>query len=251
MLSKIKDSLFLVYQPILDGAGQFSKCEALMRWDREKLDCSPQDLIDWAEEDKQAILEIDMLVLKRLAGDLLVFSKNDIDLNSIRFAINVSPTTLGINDQYIKTVNSLLEGIPENLLEMEILESKISDECRTRVKSALQELRRMGFTLAIDDFGGGFDSIQKITEIDYSNLKIDGSLINNIESCQSTRLVVQTVTELAHKLNKTVTAEKIEHKAQYEILKEAGCDFFQGFYFSKPLHIEDFIQFINKKTKQK
>lgn len=248
-LTNFRDRFYLVYQPIMNSLSQIEKCEVLLRWDNGFVDCTPQQLIEWAEEDKEAIVQIDIMVLEKLINDISILIKDGYQFFPMRFAVNVSPTTLGLDSRYLRQAGQLVSQLPDNLLEMEVLESKVHDSYRPRIKLALKQLAKMGIFLSIDDFGAGFDSILKMTEMGYRNIKVDGELVTGVHSCKATCQVVSSLIELAHNLGKTVTAEKIEHTEQFEALKQIGCDYFQGYYFSKPVLLNEFLGLLNASDK--
>jgi len=250
-LAALRERFYLVFQPIMNAQSQIEKCEVLLRWDQSIINASPQQLIGWAEQDKKAIVMIDKMVLERLVSHLFGLSRDGYQLWPMRFAINVSPTTLGIDSDYLVMAEELISRLPTKMIEIEVLETKVHDSYRPRIKRALRRLDKMGVTLSIDDFGAGFDSITKMTEMGYSNIKIDGELVNGVHRCYPTQMVVASLVELAHKLDKTVTAEKVEHEEQFEVMKTIGCDYFQGYYFSKPLTLDEFLQFIDARPVQK
>lgn len=243
-LTALRKRFYLVYQPIMNSLSQIEKCEVLLRWDKNLFNGSPQQLIEWAEHDKSAIVLIDVMVLEKLVDELLMLIAVGYSLHSIRFAINVSPTTLGIDNSYLLKAEELVSRLPEKLIEMEVLEGKVHDCYRPRINQALKRLAKIGVSLSIDDFGAGFDSILKMTEMGYRNIKIDGELVTGVHSNHVTRMVVSSIIELAHKLDKTVTAEKIEHREQFDALKAIGCDYYQGYYFSKPVCLDEFIELL-------
>ena len=244
-LTDFHERFYLVYQPIMNSRSQIVKCEVLLRWDRGYIDCTPQQLIEWAEQDKEAIVQIDIMVLEKLINDISTLITEGYQFFPMRFAVNVSPTTLGLDSRYLRHAGQIVTQIPDGLLEMEVLESKVHESYRPRIKLALKQLDKMGIFLSIDDFGAGFDSILKMTEMGYKNIKIDGELVTGVHSCKATCQVVSSLIDLAHKLGKTVTAEKIEHPEQFDALKQIGCDYYQGYYFSKPVLLNEFLSLLN------
>jgi EAL domain-containing protein (putative c-di-GMP-specific phosphodiesterase class I) len=104
----------------------------------------------------------------------------------------------------------------------------------------LQELRDLGIRISIDDFGTGYSSLSYLKLIPTNTIKIDKSFVNNIENSSKDVAIVSTIIHLAHSLGCDVVAEGVETEEQFNILKKNGCDFVQGYYFSKPLQKSDF-----------
>lgn len=234
MISEIEKSFYLVYQPIVDRNKQVVKFEVLSRWDFEQVKMTPQELIEWAENDIEGIIRLDALVFNRFAND---FSSLEIK-DEIKFCLNVSPVTLGTDPDFMFKIDSVIKKATTNLIEVEVLESKVKPELEFPVQAALGMISQKGIGISLDDFGNGHACVKKLTH-DYTNIKIDGALISRVHLCSRTKQIVATVIKLAHTLGKTVTAEKIENHEQYLELLTIDCDFFQGFFFGRPVKAED------------
>lgn len=234
MISEIEKSFYLVYQPIVNRKKKIVKYEVLSRWNFEQIKIAPQELIDWAENDIEGIILLDAMVFKRFTKD---FSELDLK-NNVKFCLNVSPITLGMDPSFILKIESVIKATTANCIEVEVLESKVKPNLEPQVQAALRLISQKGIGISLDDFGNGHACVKKLIH-DYTNIKIDGELIAKIHVCHRTKHVVSTVIELAHTLGKTVTAEKIECLEQYHELLSINCDFFQGFFFSYPVRLED------------
>ncbi|PLA73956.1 hypothetical protein CYQ88_08305 [Hydrogenovibrio sp. SC-1] len=234
MISKIEKSFYLAYQPIVDRNKKIVKYEVLSRWDFEQIKITPQELIDWAEDDIGGIILLDAMVFKRFTKDF-----NELKLkNNVKFCLNVSPITLGMDPNFILNIESVIKSTTAKRVEVEVLESKVKPELEFSVQTALRLICQKGIGISLDDFGNGHACVRKLIH-GYTNIKIDGELVSKIHLCSRTKHVVSTVIELAHTLGKTVTAEKIECTEQYHELLAIDCDFFQGFFFGRPMKLED------------
>lgn len=250
MIDQLSKSLYLVYQPIVDSEANIVKLEVLIRYDMDAVGMAPQDLIEWAEKDIDAMIKIDQLVFARFLAHRLIFSSRKRELI---IALNVSPISLAKNSNFIGMVQSLIAAYAKTTtqLEVEVLESWICPECVKNYQKNLAELRKLGMGLSLDDFGSGYACVRKLTHEPFTNIKIDGDLVGNIDVCLQTQSVVGAVIKLAHKLGKTVTAEKVESVEQFNILKVLGCDYFQGYLFGKPAKLEDIFRLMDNQSTQK
>lgn len=126
-------------------------------------------------------------------------------------------------------------------LELEITEDVLFELTDTSKKSLLA-LKKQGYKIAIDDFGTGFSNFDYLQQIEVDVLKIDKSFVNRIQDTSKSYLVVEAIIKMSHILGVTVVAEGVETKAQLKSLKSMGCDIVQGYYYSKPLSLDDFLE---------
>ena len=108
----------------------------------------------------------------------------------------------------------------------------------------LVKLKQLGFKLSIDDFGTGYSSLSYLVRFPLDVLKIDRSFIQHICSLDDKQAVVDAIIQMSHRLKMKVVAEGVESAQQVELLKQMGCDFIQGFYYSKPLPMDELLDFI-------
>lgn len=235
-----KEEFKLYFQPIHSEKG-IVKCEVLIRWFHNQLGfISPAEFIHCAEE-IGAITPIGNWVIQQSFKYYTVLSHKY--HKNIDFSINVSGLQLCEND-FAKHVEHLSQsyGIPKNNIIFEITENILVHNNRT-VMNNLTRLKELGFKLAIDDFGTGYSSFSYLEKFDMDILKIDKSFIDNKIQLEEYKLVGHLI-NIAHALNLEVVVEGIETKEQYTILESIGCNFYQGYYFSKPLDFEAFINYI-------
>ncbi len=240
-----RGELSLHYQPQFSADGRRATgVEALLRWQLpgEGL-VMPQRFITIAEETGM-IVPIGAWVLREACRQLR--SWLDIGLPPLRMALNLSARQLG-NADLIHTVREALAEyhIPPQLLELEITESAVMDKPEEAIK-VLQALKRMGVTLAIDDFGTGYSSLAYLKLFPIDHLKIDRSFVRDIERDPDDAAIAVSTIALAHSLGVRVVAEGVETQAQFDMLREHGCDEVQGFFFSEPLPAEAATQFLRR-----
>lgn len=128
-------------------------------------------------------------------------------------------------------------GIAPELAELEITESTFMDTSDNNMVT-LSKLKQWGFRIALDDFGTGYSSFQYLRTLPITTLKIDKSFIDSINQSKKAEYIVRQIIEMGHEMDLKVVAEGVEQEEQKEILKSLSCDLIQGYYYSKPLNLE-------------
>lgn len=131
------------------------------------------------------------------------------------------------------------------MLEIEITEMSMIEQNKDFI-SKIQNIKDMGITISVDDFGTCYSSLSYLKQSPVNALKIDRSFVQNINNEQSGIAMVAAIIKLAHALNLEVVAEGVEEIKELEILKEHACKYVQGYYFSKPLNVNDFTEKLEK-----
>jgi len=131
-------------------------------------------------------------------------------------------------------------GISPDLVELEITESAFFEDI-SLFRSTLEQLRDFGFRILMDDFGTGYSSLMMLHTVPIDVMKLDKSFIDDYED-ENGSSIIQCVLSLAKQLKIPVVAEGVETEEQYVYLKNSGCDFIQGYYFSKPLPKEEYVE---------
>jgi diguanylate cyclase (GGDEF)-like protein/PAS domain S-box-containing protein len=226
--------LSLHYQPLvsLRSGGGILGFEALLRWDHpERGGVSPASFIPIAEE-IGLIVPIGSWVLHEALGQLARWrARTGRDLT---MSINVSPRQLE-EDGIVEEVGAALieAGVDPSCVTLELTESEVLEEGASRQK--LEELRRLGVSIAADDFGSGFASYVALQQLPFTTVKIDRSLIDGLDGPQGKALAqVRSIVEMAHATDLVVVAEGIEREAQRAVLAELGCDIGQGYLLGRP-----------------
>ena len=162
-------------------------------------------------------------------------------------AINKSPIQFQKNNHphadWLTHLNSL--GLPGNSLTIEITEGVLLN-AESEITTALLDYRDAGIQIAIDDFGTGYSSLAYLNKFDIDYLKIDRSFIRNLAPNSSDMALSEAIIVMAHKLGLKVIAEGVETPAQRELLASVGCDYVQGYLFSRPLPPEEFEYLLRK-----
>jgi diguanylate cyclase (GGDEF)-like protein/PAS domain S-box-containing protein len=237
----------LVFQPIVNlETGFIRKAEALLRWQHPTRGLvSPAEFIPIAEQ-SGLIIKIGDWVFRQAA--LLAKHWQAIDGKDVQISINKSPVQFR-NDNNIQLTwfDHLHElGLSGNSIVVEITEGLLMEGSDAIVKRKLLAFRDNGVQVALDDFGTGYSSLSylKIFDIDY--IKIDQSFVRNLAPDASDLALCEAMIMMAHKLGIKVIAEGVETPEQRDLLIAAGCDFGQGYLFSKPLSAKDFESFLQK-----
>lgn len=236
--------LFLEYQPkiCLKSRG-VSGMEALVRWQHDGSVIPPFRFIPIIENSPM-IIEVGEWVLRTAC--LATKEWHKMGYEQLVVSVNVTNYQLK-QDGYIQSVKNLLaemEFDPKHL-ELEITESTIMEDVE-KMLVKLNELKNMGISISIDDFGTGYSSISYLKKLPAKILKIDRSFVMDSHKDASDKSIMSAIIALAKSLELETIAEGAELKEHIEILEELGCEKVQGYYFSKPLTVEKFTQFLRE-----
>lgn len=163
---------------------------------------------------------------------------------SISISVNLSLVSLG-DPNLAEKITQIVKksGVENKYIVLEITESA----AMTDIANAMENLTRLcmnGFSLSIDDYGTGYSSMQQLTRIPFNELKIDQSFVQDFSENQTLRIVVESSIKMAHELKVKSVAEGVETQEEFNILKTMECDIAQGYFISKPIVLEEFIDFI-------
>jgi diguanylate cyclase (GGDEF)-like protein/PAS domain S-box-containing protein len=237
-LARGQFQLFL--QPIVDlASGKISKAEALIRWrhpNRGYID--PSVFIPIAEE-TGVIVEIGDWVFQEVAAQLQRWREQQKE--ELQISINRSPvqfrTRSGPGSSWTEFLHRI--GLPGSAIAVEITEGLLL-EPNAMVVDQLAELRDAGVQVSLDDFGTGYSALSYLKKFDIDNLKIDQSFIRNLHAESEDMALCKAIIVMAHELNIKVIAEGVETEEQRALLANVGCDFAQGYLFSRPVPAGDF-----------
>jgi diguanylate cyclase len=229
----------LVFQPQMSlVTGELAGAEALLRWNhpREGLRL-PGSFIPVAER-TGLIAEIGEWVVSDVAATLANWHRDGFDG---RLAFNISPRQVERPDFFIRLRQSFADaGVPLSLVELEFTESAAM-EVGASVLEEIAALRNDGARIAIDDFGTGYSNIARLRAMPLDRVKLDPSLIADIESSEKARVIVQAVVQLIKGVDCEIVAEAVETVAQADILRAMGCETVQGYVFAEPMFEQDFL----------
>ncbi len=240
----IKEEQFcLYYQPIVSLQTQtLVGFEALIRWQHPQLGMvSPGVFIEVAEE-MGVISEIDLLAFKIACQQLAIWAEQFTVCKLPIININCSSTRLQ-QPEILEQISLILNdyGIPASKIKLEVTESGFFKTINTTINT-LRQIHKLGIKLCIDDFGTGYSSLSRLHNFPLDTLKIDRSFVMRLTSNTEGEAMIQTIISLAHNLNMDVVAEGIETQEQVEKLIELGCEYGQGYLFSKPLPSQQVTQ---------
>lgn len=227
------DYFYMVYQPQYHMEGKKLRgFESLIRMKTpDGRFISPGEFIPAAEKGDM-IVQIDDYVLRRVMREFKDIVREN---TSLIVSVNLSAKNVGSEDFVVRLCDiiSNTQFSPENL-EIEITEYCMVDSMDVTVKN-ITKLREMGIKVALDDFGTGYTSLNYVAKLPINLLKIDKSLIDDIELDKQSREFVHTVISMGHLMGCEVIAEGVESEGQLECLKANNCDFVQGYVWGKPL----------------
>ncbi|AUS86839.1 GGDEF domain-containing protein [Lysinibacillus sp. YS11] len=238
-----QDRLKLHYQPKIDlKTDSVIGMEALLRWYDPELGHIPPDRFIPFAEDCGLINDIGVWVLRKACAQARQW--NELHDLSLRVAVNISPIHISTGG-FVDMVRSVIAetGIDPNLLEIEITEMSMLDYTEDLIDT-IKQLRELGITISLDDFGTGYSSLNYLKKFPVDVLKIDRAFVRDIVPEKSGIAMISAMISLAHALNLQVVAEGVEEEAELNVLREHGCEYVQGYYFSKPLSVEDFTNLI-------
>ncbi len=231
------DEFHVVYQPIIDlRDGSVSGFEALVRWIHpERGFVSPVDFIPVAE-DAGLVAQIDRWVLETAAQEATKWQEVGRD---VVLSVNVSSKQFDL-DGLVEHVTAVLEetGLPADCLKLEITESAVMDQPEAAARM-LEEVQAMGVKLALDDFGTGYSSLSHLHRFPFDTVKIDRSFVSLMGEEGQDPEFVRVMLALADSLSMDAVAEGIETALQWQVLREFGARYGQGYYFARPLPAED------------
>ena len=241
-----RKELTLYYQPRVDlESGMIQSVEALIRWDHPNWGIIlPAEFIPLAEETGQ-IVEIGEWVLQSACKQSMLWQ--EAGLAPIRVAVNFSSQQFMQKD-LIEKISGLIKetGISPHLIEIEITESTVIKN-ELSITNVLNQIRKMGIMISIDDFGSGYSSLSYLRGFPVHTIKIDKSFIQDMSiHSQESIAFVASIISLANSLNMSIIAEGVETEDQLDILRKNNCKEIQGYLFCPPVSVEEFEEFLLK-----
>ena len=235
----LKDGQFRMYlQPLVREDGSAIGAEALVRWHKsDGTLIMPGDFIEILEN-VGLIQKLDLYIWELAVKQLSIWKKNG--KRDLFISVNMSAKDIYSIDVY-ETLTRLVDkyGVDSRMLRLEITETALLVEPE-KSDAVVSKLRAKGFLVEIDDFGKGYSSLSLLKNIQADVLKIDMSFLREIRDGERSRAILQSVIGMADSLGMDVITEGVETEQQLRALSEMGCSHFQGYYFSRPVPVEEF-----------
>ncbi len=244
----IKNRSFEVYyQPIYSVKDKkINSCEALIRLNDPELGfISPDEFIPIAEQ-KGRIVEVGKFVMEEVCKFLSFDNPMQYGLQFVDVNLSViqcmHPEIVGDIDAVLR-----LYGIPRNMVNLEVTETA-SAQSYALLQSRLNELHQSGFTISLDDFGSGFSSVEYLIKFPFDVVKLDKSLVWAYMSTKKYEPILKHYMPMLHSLGTKIVAEGVETEEMVNALTKLGCDYFQGFYYSKPIPKDKFLEYLKNSS---
>ena len=240
------ERVYLVYQPVHDVHGRVVSVEALIRWEHAEYGMIPAPAIINPAEECQLIHRIGAFAIERACRDLATWRQAGHP--DVKVAVNVSPVQLETTE-LPETVRLALSrhAVPANQLKLEVTEGRVLNITEASDRT-LRTLQAMGVALSMDDFGMGYTSLLYLQRIKLAAIKLDGCITRDIEHNPVNQDIVRTVARLGSSQGVSVIAEFVETAPQQALLRELGCDQFQGWLYSPGLKLPDLLRYLSERA---
>lgn len=243
-----RNELSMHYQPLISlKDGEVIGFEALLRWQHAKLGfISPAKFIPIAEE-SDLIIPITNWILKQTTAQIAEWQKISSSYRNLMVSVNISGKHLA-EEALLEEVQKCLKNskLSPSGLKLEITESTAMNNAERTIE-ILTKLNNLGVQLSIDDFGTGYSSLSYLHRLPFNTLKIDRSFVYSVGENGENSEILQTIVSLAKNLKMRVIAEGIETESQLLLLQNLGCDYGQGYLFSKPLPRDEMEDLLYKR----
>lgn len=238
-----RNEIFMLYQPQVDSKGKCLGAEALIRWNHPDYGFIYPPLIIYLAKEGKILPSLERRIFDMASGAIKEIQDNY--SGDFKISVNITAKSLAWDiETYMEQCIERYE-IPADKMWIEMTEQDMLLNTDNVVKK-LEYLKKVGHTLLIDDFGMGHTSIVYLQSNYFDVVKLDGSLVKNILSNATDQKIVASVVELGEKLGVKVLAEYVETKEQRDKLKELGCLWYQGYLYSKPIPLEEFISWMKE-----
>ncbi len=237
--------MHLEYQPKVNYKGEIIGAEALLRWNHSIYGyVSPLIILRICDE-ANLTTTLGRWIMKQALSDLEYWHQQE--YNKVSLSVNLSPRQLQEDATLVHYVKSCIElfRVDPGFIELELTENATIDRSDT-TQSKLKQIRDLGMNLSMDDFGMGHSSLLYLCNLNVNVVKIDASLVRNITKDEHYEQIVKSILSLCDQLKVKAVAEGVESKEQVELLHKLGCEYFQGFYFSRSLTGDKFMEFLNE-----
>jgi len=239
--------LELYFQPQVDlHSGKLLGAESLLRWQHPTRGFVSPDVFIPIAEEAGLINRIGLWVVEEMLRKAEAW-KFDRQFNGLIFSANVSAKQLD-EPGFVEAVEELFRryNYPPECIELEVTETAVMEDIHRSI-TTLSELKELGLHLAIDDFGTGYSSLNYLKRLPIDRLKIDRSFISDIPEDKNDETITRAIINLAKTLNLGVIAEGVETEEQADFLRQAECHEAQGYLYSQPLSVAQFVEFVRQR----
>lgn len=245
-----REQFLLYYQPQVDAEGRLTGAEALVRWQHpERGLISPAEFIPLAEE-TGLILPLGHWVLETACAQLVAWAAEP-EMAIFTLSVNVSARQFRHPD-FVDQVLAILDhtGANPQRLKLELTESLLLDDVEGII-AKMTALKARGVSFSLDDFGTGYSSLTYLKRLPLYQLKIDQSFVRDILTDPNDAAIARTIVALAQSMGLAVIAEGVETEGQRDFLAAHGCSAYQGFFFARPLPLDQFVAFMRENRKNR
>ena len=235
------NEISIVYQPQLDNQQHLYGVEALVRWNSKELGHIPPDVFIPIAEETDLMPKLGLYIMNKAMSEISELQKQ-LDFH-FALSINVSVrqfVQVNFFELLMKSINEF--GTKDLPITLEITESLFIESIDV-LQPIFLKMKKNNVSLALDDFGTGYSSLSMLREVPIDELKIDKSFVDHITDNKTDQAMVKSIISMGKNLDMRVLAEGVETIEQATILKQSGCDLFQGYYFSRPLKINELAAF--------
>ncbi|WP_342656263.1 EAL domain-containing protein [Pantoea sp. RSPAM1] len=239
----LRDELFVCYQPQIDNNGHVRSAEALLRWKHPTRGFIPPDSFIPVAEASGLIIPLGYWVLEQVCRDMRTMNSHHINC---KVSVNLSPLQL-MDPCFTRNIKSILskESIAFRDITLEITESTFFYD-KKKIAMTMNDLSKKGASWSLDDLGSGYASLNVLNEMPFDEVKIDRVLLKNGVSNAKNIIIIENVIEMAKKTGMRVVIEGVETEEIAKILFNMGNVILQGFHYSRPLPVDEFITFMKK-----
>ncbi|MFC7513562.1 EAL domain-containing protein [Herbaspirillum sp. GCM10030257] len=240
----IQNNMFVLhYQPQLNNQGQAIGAEALLRWTHPAYKNVPPNVFIPVAEDCGLIIHLGHWVLEAACAQLVKWAQAP-HTAQLTLAVNVSARQFH-QPEFVSDVLDTVRrsGANPEMLKLELTETVLVKDIEDAV-TKISALKEHGIRFSLDDFGTGYSSLSYLRYLPLEQLKLDRSFIGRIPDNATDAAIVQAIIAMGHNLGLTIIAEGVETEPQLEFLSRHGCNAYQGFLFSKPVIIDEFMMYI-------
>ena len=241
-VSNNMDGFFMCYQPIANSkTGHIVGMEALLRWKHKDFGVVPPGMfIPWLEMEP-CFFELGNWIIEQALTDATKIRKNRPD-----FVVNVNISATQLENHGFRA--AVVDILHRTKFPPEYFCMELTERCKNMdiafLKNELDYFRKLGIKIAIDDFGTGNATLNLLTELPIDELKVDMSFVRGIQQSKPNQVLVQAVVSCAHELGYKSCIEGVEDKALFDYLHRYGSTYYQGYHFSRPVTLEDFMKLL-------